>query len=191
MSKGIALLLTFNDRKDFVVNFSRLSLLYAKQYNTTSYSFTEFLSKCTPLYRLTIFWDGIHHPAKDGFYERDQVWIDTCAGIENKQFNECHLWQYLEPAIDRDINNWPWIPDGYVPYELPDDPIGFFAFEPQGRNMGLHLANLFVPESPFTDINKRKHELLKIIGDPFSFQCRISLLWTKSPIPSSIQLPLP
>ncbi len=177
----------YDKRKDFVINITQLSLYYIhyQSHKRKRISIEEILNRQTPIYRLTSFWDGIHHPAKPDFpSEQSSQWQQITNSLSRlyKKYDEDALsfekagfellWPFLEDRIEKDIVNWPWIPCGYVPYKLPSEQVfGIFAYEisetssPRQGMISFHIANSCMPESPFKDMNARAEELLKMIRD--------------------------
>lgn len=168
--------LTKENRTEFVINMTKHSLWYVINRcpgNADYKSIRRILTAETPIYRLTILWDGKNHPANPIFH--DPVWemnihhlYELYVGMPN-DFEE-RAYAILEPLvlgrIDVDLKAWPWTPCGYCTYKLPADNIfGAFAFEvvktpPNNSEMiAIHIGNNKIPRSPFEDIDNLRNEL--------------------------------
>jgi len=169
-------------RRDFVENVTRLSLWLALRRAAAAHDFERFLTDCTPVYRLTTLWDGERHPAKPPPGWRDNAWHQVLrrlsalectrrgdpAGLEEAGLDL--LRPLLEPRIARDVQAWPWIPDGLGAKPFPDTVFGFFLYEPpqalaDGRCIELHMGNSMAPASPFHDLHARAADLVRLIAD--------------------------
>ena len=62
---------TIEHRKDFVENVTKLSLWLSEKYCDKGIAFEDALTKATPLYRFTTFWDDTNHQA-NGY--NDKQW---------------------------------------------------------------------------------------------------------------------
>ncbi len=129
----------------------------------------------TPIYRLTVLWDRAHHPAGGWTDERWEDMVDrlaaacrSCSGSDEFEAVGVEILRPLTaPRVERDVRDWPWIPEGYCVNPLPDSQVfGFWAFEipTKGDTVGLHLANPFCPESPFAEPSARAQELQEMLA---------------------------
>ena len=66
--------ITAADRRDYVENVTKLSLWLTKRYYRENESFTAFITRKTPLYRLTSFWDGENFPSAEKTGWQDEEW---------------------------------------------------------------------------------------------------------------------
>jgi len=174
--------LMVKNRTEFVTNMSRLAFWYlaTKTENCGNIElFRYVLNAETPIYRLTELWDREHHPAilsSDWHNLRWEKIVDRLYQLlktNRDNFEDCG-YRLLEPLllgrIERDTNDWPWIPCGYCPQKLPDENIfGAFAFEARGAlgksptKIEIHIGNNKIPNSPFADMNNLQKELLALV----------------------------
>ena len=161
---------TLEARRDYAANMIRLGLWYAHRQAQSGADLRESVTKRSPIYRLTILWDGSRHPASGWRDERweetlDQLYALYASSADGADFEEEGariLWPLAEPRVKADAEAWPWVPEGYAPVRLPDDQVfGFWAYEPPQKQdtVGFHMANPFCPESPFSDRPARAKEL--------------------------------
>jgi hypothetical protein len=162
--------LTYEKRLAYAREMTRLGLWYARRLLRDGAPLREAVNRRTPLYRLTSLWDRTHHVARGW---DDPAWETVLKELEAahaRSKTTCRfesqgadiLAPLLEGGAQRDVAHWPWIPEGYCVTPLPDAHVfGFFAFEtPEGGDCAaIHLANPFVPESPFSDPRARLREL--------------------------------
>ena len=176
---GIAL----EDRRDLVENLARLSLWFAGQRALAGDSLRDVIGRKTPLYRLTVFWDGATAliSPEDGW--RDHRWDTLLGKMERiheryggqeraEQWEQAGLdvlWPLIEPRIEKDVRAWPWIPSCLGATRPETGAFGFFLYEWQGvgedsESLLLHMGNSLAPQSPFEDLEARARELLLVLA---------------------------
>jgi hypothetical protein len=170
---------TLENRCDFVLKITRLSLWYAWRQADRDDSLVEILSSRTPVFRLTEFWDGASHPSQADFpWDRSPFGqiarkLQALRGdpaTTPERFEEAGLrllLSHLEARMERDVLAWPWIPAGYTPYELPEEQVaGIFACEHRDDSdvLAMHITNSCMPDSPFRDMKARAAELLDLLN---------------------------
>ena len=167
--------ITLEARRDYVEGVVPLSFWLARKLSREGLPLHEALSAKTPLYRLTSLYDGHHHPANPDAGWRDERWEELLtewdtlyarhrddpgseaierAGLER-------LRPLLEARLEQDVREWP---------KPEDRPFGFFSYnaspkEVTERQISLHLANVFAPESPFAALQVRASELARLLDD--------------------------
>ena len=171
--------ITLEARTHFVRNVTKLSLWLGRRRSGPGAGFSEWLTRHTPVYRLTALWDGERHPAhppqgwSDASWDaavRDLAEMPVCdedAGLRR-------LWPLLQPRIRRDVADWPHIPSG-IGTERRVRLFGFFLYDLTefGRattEMNLHMGNTQAPESPFHDVPARAGELARLLRDAQSLK---------------------
>jgi hypothetical protein len=165
-------------REDFALKVVGLALWHAANTSDSPDEFINTVSKRTPIYRLTDFWDAVTVPWSSGFDAEANGWSvisenlktiyknASCPGeVENEGLKL--LRPHLESRVVDDCARFPWLPCGYVPYKLPNENVfGIFAYEvpdDEGDIVDYHIANSLMPDSPFRDMNARKCELMEMI----------------------------
>lgn len=164
--------LSLKARRDFIEGVVPLSLWLARKLNREGMPLFEALTVRTNLYRMTVLFDGKNHPAT-GF--KDERWNEAAADLQRIYDRhkddadsgplEREGWERLrllvEPRIEADARGWP---------KPEERPFGFFTYEfarPKNGSsrIDLHLANPFVPESPFANPGARAAELMRLLSD--------------------------
>lgn len=165
-------------RRQFVENMLRLGLHHCWREMLGGKDFSETLGLHSPIYRLTVLWDGHITPATPGFDPEKSPWgdlvhelekqvgrhQDSSASFEAAGFDR--LWPLAEPRIEIDCAAWPWVPEGFSVARIPDEHVfGCFAYEwaKNHHTAFFHIGNACMPESPFKDIGARREELLEMI----------------------------
>lgn len=164
--------LLYEAREDYVKGMLRLGAVYVYNNACAGKSIPQLLDSETHIYRLTDMWDGTNNkdPSWSSLVNQVCEHFDSSYNdplLFEDTFYEL-LWPHAEPAITRDISKWPWIPEGYSTYQIPDAQVfGCFAWEEETRPeaVGFHIANACMPESPFYDMKSRAGELLIMAGD--------------------------
>lgn len=170
-------------RSEFVYAVTKLSLWYAHLRGAAGERFADALTRRTPVYRLTVFWDGTHHPAKG---HRDAEWERILGALEEATDHPARLeaegvrrlQPVLEPRIDADVRAWPWLPNTYGAAPTGNGEFGFFLYDIRRPASGppeliLHMGNVFAPTSPFAHQPARKRELTALIEDALRREPRI------------------
>ena len=178
--------ITEADRRDYVENITKLSLWLTKRYYREGMSFGAFITRKNPLYRLTSFWDGENYPSAEKTGWQDEGWNSLLTGLHSifqqssddnpEEFERAGLEFFrpvIEPGIERDTQAWPWIPSCYGNDCNKSNLFGFFFYdisddESGGRLINLHMANIYAPESPFTNLRDRANELSQLLEDALS-----------------------
>ena len=165
--------ITIKARTDFVRNISKLSLWLAQKYSIQNIPFEKALSKGTPLYRLTVLWDGMHHPAAGWDDEQWNHLTDRLKRLFSGELNSAQaekqglkiLWPYLEPRIERDVQEWPWIPSAFGTKKMEERVYGFFLYEiiEDGKTIDLHMGNPYAPHSPFENMKQMEADLKDLL----------------------------
>lgn len=155
-------------------------------------TFYNALTAFSPVYRLTVLWDGERHPANPPPNWRDCRWDATVKALEALDVDHAEgkdsdpvereglalLWPLLGARIDHDVEAWPWIPSGYLSTPLDDHLVGMFAFEIKQGDHGswsieLHMGNQFAPASPFADMSARARELSGVLDRALDEEPRV------------------
>ena len=164
----------YNCRKEYVALVTQLSLRYALIKKSSTNPFEKIVTEQTPLYRLTILWDGVHNPGYHKRNDRDEKWYKRINGLSHLRDDEMEdqglmlLWDILEPRIEDDLRRWPWIPSVLGKQVLPENHFGFFIYRMVSDSAGkkevaLHMGNVSSPRSPFDNRPKRMKELNELL----------------------------
>ena len=174
--------ITEQDRLDFVGGVARLSLWHLASQDPTPERWYPLLTGKSPLFRLSVFWDGHGSPPVDTPDSAPPGWAAVASDVatlhqsykpdsDTLTFEEAGLllvWPLLEPRISEDVERWPWLPS-CLGSEPPEAGIfGFFLYEfdPGDPNhVILHMGNSLAPESPFAEPPARALELLALLDD--------------------------
>ncbi|MBN1672326.1 MAG: hypothetical protein JXR37_14900 [Kiritimatiellae bacterium] len=168
------------DRREYVREVTELSLWLAQRNAAPGIPFETTFTNISPVYRLTVLWDGAHHPAeghddrrwtrilRELNTAREGVDLNDSAAFEEEGLHI--LWPYLEPRIEKDVAAWPWIPSTYGTKPTGTGEYGFFLYEiKQGQSgepvVDLHMGNALAPDSPFRDLDARVGELVRLLDD--------------------------
>lgn len=171
------------DRRNLVENLTRLSLWFAGQRALAGDPLRDVMGSKTPLYRLTVLWDGTTNRTSPEGGWQDPGWDTLVGRLERirlrhggrgnaeqwEQEGLDVLWPYLEPRIERDVRAWPWIPSCLGATRPEAGVFGFFLYEWQevdedGGPLLLHMGNSLAPRSPFDDMAERARDLLLLLG---------------------------
>ena len=174
--------ITYQNRKDYVENVTRLSLWLIDKYCSDTFTFEFLITSKTPIYRLTTLWDGVNNPAVpvDGW--KDEKWNNIVAILKDiykkkadfRSFEDESLkllWPILEQRIEVDVKAWPALPSVYGFNYPKENAFGFFQYDISYDDwfgletplLYIHLGNICSPESPFIDIKSRINELNKLL----------------------------
>ncbi len=167
--------LSVENRTDFVRNIVKLSLWLVRKYQADGVEFERAVNRGTPIYRLTSLWDGVHHPANPIKGWNDKKW-DALLKIlkeesevltDNSSFERKGLetlWPWLEKRIEKDVNDWPWIPSAFGTKIIGERVSGMFLYEiTEDGKLDLHMGNIYTPESPFKDMTRMAVDLRDLV----------------------------
>jgi hypothetical protein len=177
--------ITKKDREDFVGGVARLSLWYLASQEPTPEKWVALLTGQSPLFRLSVFWDGHSAPPVGNSGTAPAEWLALVSDVaalhrsynpdtDTLTFEEAGLlliWPHLEPRISGDIAKWPWLPSclGSQPPEAGIFGFFLYEFDPDDPNhVILHMGNSLSPESPFREPSTRARELISLLDDALS-----------------------
>ncbi|MBI1925424.1 hypothetical protein HYR99_14380 [Candidatus Poribacteria bacterium] len=136
---------------NYVREFTKLSLWYAhKRIREGESHFEDAINVRVNIYRNTSLYDGVRHPSHEEVGPEWAEILERLRAIFDRYMNEPSTARLEEEGLDL---LWPYLRKHRNPPPPPESrPYECWSYDCRGDGVNIHIANLYQPRSPLSDM---------------------------------------